>query len=129
MRLPALLFIIFISSCTGNSEVTRQLSGTDSLVINYFAPNSQDIVKSVSTADADAIRRVTEFVSMPETELYKCGYDGSLLFFEKGNQISDVAFKFSDETCRHFVLVIEGELVATKMNAQGAAFLKDLAGQ
>ena len=129
MRLLPLLFVLFISACSGNSEVSQKLSGTDSLIINFFAPNSQNIIKSVATADADAIRRVTEFVSTPETELYKCGYDGSLQFFEDGKQITDVGFKYSDEACRHFLLDIKGELKATKMNAQGAEFLRDLAVQ
>ncbi len=126
MRCIPLLFLLILAACSGNSEVSSKLSGTDSLVINFYEPGTTQIVQTVATAEASAIRRLTEFVSARETEIFKCGYDGNLLFFERGKQISDVSFKFSDEACRHFLMDVKGKLVATTMSSAAADFLFDL---
>ena len=126
MRFISLSFLVFLFACSGNSEVSSKLSGTDSLVINFFEQGTNNVVQTVTTAEAPAIRRLTEFVSSKETEIFKCGYDGNLLFFEREKQISDVSFKFSDEACRHFLMDIKGKLVATTMNSAAADFLIDL---
>lgn len=118
--------VFFLISCAGNSEVSQKLSGSDSLVINFYAAGSDSIIKTVATAEKSAIRRLTEFVSAKETEIFKCGYDGNLLFFEKGKPVSDVSFKYKDENCRHFLLDVKGKLVSTKMNNEAADFLKGL---
>ena len=126
MRLLSLVFILFFAACTQNSEVKKKLSGTDSLVVNFYAPQSDSIIKSVATAEKKAIRRLSDFVSTKETSLFKCGYDGNLHFFEKGKMVSDVSFKYSDESCRHFVLDVEGKLTGTTMSTEAADFLKSL---
>jgi hypothetical protein len=128
MRYWVIILLIFAGfiSCTGNSAVSSKLSGADSLVINFYAPQSDSVVKTVYTAEEAAIRRLTEFVSAKETELYKCGYDGNLLFYEKGKLASDVAFKYSDPACRHFVLDIKGRLTSTKMSNEAADLLNSL---
>jgi len=121
-----ILLVIFFISCSGNSDVSRKLSGSDSLVINFYGAGSDSIVRSVATSEKSALRRITEFVSSKETEIFKCGYDGNLLFYEKGKPVSDVSFKFKDENCRHFLIDIKGKLVSTKMNNEAADFLKGL---
>ena len=118
--------VFFASSCSENSEVTKKLSGCDSLVINFFAPGSDMISKSVATADKKAINRVSEFVSAKETEAFKCGYSGSLHFYERGKMVSDVSFSYS-EGCRHFLLDVKGKLTSTTMSNEAADFLKGLA--
>ena len=126
MRILILFFIVCVGACSGNSEVSGKLSGSDSLIINFYVPGSEMVAETMTTTEEAAIRRLTEFISAKETEIYKCGYDGNLLFFEKGKPVSDVSFKFSDESCRHFVMDIKGQLVATKMSNQAADFLADL---
>ena len=123
-----ILFIITSSivACSGNSEVSTKLSGSDSIIINFYTPGTENIAKSVNTAEKKAINRISEFIAAKETELFKCGYDGNILFFEKGKQVSDVSFKYSDEACRHFLLDVKGELVATKMSNESSDFLKSL---
>jgi len=127
-QLPGALVVLvsLASACGGNQDVSGKLRGSDSLVINFYAPGSETVTESMTTTEEAAIRRLTEFISAKETEVFKCGYDGNLLFFEKGKPVSDVSFKFSDESCRHFVMDIKGQLVATKMSNQAADFLADL---
>jgi hypothetical protein len=122
----ALLPAAFLSACSGNSPVSKKLSGSDSLVVNFFAPNSDEILKTVVTGEKKAVNRLSEFVSNKETVLFKCGYDGELLFFEKGKQVSNVSFKYSIDSCRHFLLDVEGKLTATKMSNEAADFLESL---
>ena len=126
MRILILFIIFCVAACSGNTDVSGKLSGSDSLIINFYAPGSETVAETMTTTEEAAIRRLTEFISAKETELFKCGYDGNLLFFEKGKPVSDVSFKFSNEACRHFVLDIKGKLVATKMSNQAADFLSDL---
>ncbi len=122
-----IITLLFFASCSQNSAVSKKLSGCDSLVVNFYAAQSDSVTRSVATAEKKAIRRLAEFVSAKETEQFKCGYDGSLHFFEKGKMVSDVSFKFSDEGCRHFLLDVEGKLSSTKMSNEAADFLKSLA--
>ena len=126
MRFLILFLTVLFAACSGNTDVSGKLSGSDSLIINFYVPGSETVAETMNTTEEAAIRRLTEFISAKQTELYKCGYDGNLLFFEKGKPVSDVSFKFSDESCRHFVMDIKGELVATKMSNQAADFLNDL---
>ena len=126
MRTYILIFLVFSLISCGNSEVSQKLSGSDSLVINFYATGSDSILKTVATSEKTAIRRLTEFISSKETEIFKCGYDGNLLFFEKGKPVSDVSFKYKDESCRHFLIDVKGKLVSTKMNNEAADFLKGL---
>jgi hypothetical protein len=122
-----LLITLGCISCSDNSAVSKKLSGSDSLVIRFYAPQSDSVIKLVSTTEKKAINRVSEFVSAKETEPFKCGYDGALLFFEKGKQVSDVSFKYSEPGCRHFLLDAEGKLTSTKMSNEAADFLESLA--
>ncbi len=122
-----ILSLAYLCSCSGNQEVSGKLSGSDSLVINFYATQSETIVNTVSTTEKSAIRRLSEFVSAKETGIFKCGYDGTLLFYEKGKLVSDVSFQYRDASCRHFLLDIKGELKSTRMSNEAADFLKGLA--
>lgn len=126
--IPVIVIVWLVGSCSGNSDVSKKLSGCDSLVVNFYAPQSDSIVKSVAATEKKAIQRLSDFVSAKETELFKCGYDGSLHFFEKGKMVSDVSFKYANDSCRHFLLDVKGELIATKMSQEAADFLKSLSG-
>lgn len=118
--------IVLFASCSGGSAASKQLSGSDSLVVNFLKSGTNEVVKSVATAETIAIKKVIRFVGGKETEQYKCGYDGVLMFYKKGELISDVAFNYSGEGCRHFLSTVEGELMATAMSNEAADFLKSL---
>lgn len=106
--------------------MSSKLSGADSVIINFYEPGTETIGRTVTTTEKNAIKRLTEFISGKEAELFKCGYDGNILFFEKEKPASDVSFKFSDESCRHFLLDVKGELVSTIMSNEAADFLRSL---
>jgi hypothetical protein len=128
MRIFLFLAVIgFLAACSGNSTVSKQLSGSDSLVINFTAPQSDSIFKSVTTTDEKAINKIIRFVDAKQSEAFKCGYNGSLLFFSKGKLPDDVAFNYTETGCSHFLISIDGKSVSTKMSSEAADFLKSLA--
>ena len=97
------LIIIFLASCSGTSPINKQLSGSDSLVINFTAPQSDSVIKSVTTTDDKAIDKLIRFVDGKEAEEFKCGYNGSLLFFSKRKLLSEISFNYSEASCQTFL--------------------------
>ncbi|MEO7923613.1 MAG: hypothetical protein ABIR30_08035 [Chitinophagaceae bacterium] len=126
MRIISLLIAgLLLISCSDNSAVSKKLSGSDSLIINFKDISSGRITKSLVTTELKAIKRLQQFVAGKSTEEYKCGYNGSLLFYEKGNLVSDVSFNYAKD-CAHFLLSVQEKLVSTKMSNEAADFLVGL---
>lgn len=113
-------------SCGSGSAVANEFSGADSLVINFNAPQTNTITKTVSTTESKAIEKLIRFVDSKPTEAYKCGYDGNLMFYSKGTLKADVAFNFSGDGCHHFIMDSKGKLTPTTMSNEAADFLKSL---
>lgn len=60
------------------------------------------------------------------TEELKCGYDGNLVFYSKGEALLPVVFKYKDKNCRHFLFERDGKLQSTKISNEAADFLESL---
>ena len=120
------LILCFVS-CSEKSATGKQLTGSDSLVINFNEPQKKKKKKTVTTTENKAIEKLAGFVDGKTSEAYKCGYDGNLLFYKKGKIAADVSFNYSGDGCRHFIQDINGELSSTGMNNEAADFLKSLA--
>ena len=128
MRLILLIVAsVFLFSCSNNSAISKKLSGSDSLVINFTLAASDSIVKTVSTTEPKAIKKLVQFVDGKQAEENKCGYDGQLLFFVKGIMVSDAYFKYTDPGCRFFLMELDGKLQRTRMSNEAADFLQGLA--
>ena len=69
--------LLFFASCSNNSAISKKLSGCDSLVINFTTA-----IKSVTTTEKKAIKKISQFVNGKKAGEYKCDYTGSLYFFE-----------------------------------------------
>jgi hypothetical protein len=121
------VLIVFLASCSRNSEAGKQLAGSDSLVINFNSPQSKTIEKTMTTTEGKAIRKLTRYVNSKTAEAYKCGYDGNLMFYKKGTLAGDVSFNYSGDGCHHFIMAIDGKLTPTSMSNEAADFLKSLA--
>lgn len=120
--LLAFILLLALFSCR-LSPVEQSFSSTDSLVIHFKNEQAGIITKTVQTADAKAIRRMTEFIDGKKSELFRCGYDGKMFFYCKGQQIQEVDFKNKDKACNHFSFLLHGKLVSTKMNNEAVDFL------
>jgi hypothetical protein len=120
------LFLPFIFCSCKQSAIEKSFSSADSLVIHFKDEQAGIVTKTVETTEAPALRRMTQFIDAPETEQFKCGYDGKMFFFRKGERMQEVDFKMKNDSCRHFSFLLDGKLISTKMNNEAADFLDAL---
>ncbi len=121
-----LVLILLISSCSSTNKKVTKLSACDSVAINFNVPQSNNIEKSVNSIEKTAIKKLAAFVGGKSAPEYKCGYDGNILFYEKSVMLADVSFKFSVDSCRHFIALENGELKSSVMSNEAANFLRSL---
>jgi hypothetical protein len=127
MRVFLFSWIIFltVTSCK-NSAAGEKLSGSDSVVINFNVPGSDSVSKTVSATDNNAIRKMKGFVDTKPVPEPKCGYDGNIIFYSRGQALLPVVFKYKEPTCRHFIFELNGKLMSTAMTQEAADFLESL---
>ena len=126
MKLFPFAFVILMTASCRDSPVAKKLSGSDSLVITFNMPDSDSIIKTVSTTENSAINKVVDFMNGKPAKVFKCGYDGNLIFFFKGQVLLPVVFKYKDANCRHFLFESDGKVMSTKMNNEAADLLESL---
>jgi len=122
----SLLVLTACISCGDSSAISKKLAGTDSLVITFNEPNSDVVRNMVNTTDKKAIRKVIRFMNGKNTAQYKCGYDGNMIFYEKGTQLMPVVFKFSGDSCRNFLFDIDNVLISAPMGKEATSFFESL---
>src|SRR5204863_3977922 len=106
--LPILIMIMAFSGC--KQSATRQsFSSADSLVIHFKDEQAAVVTKTVQTTESKAISRMIEFIDAKETKQFKCGYDGKMFFYTKGQQIQEVDFKMKNDSCNHFSFLLNGK--------------------
>jgi len=119
------LIVLTFESCK-QSPVKQSFSSSDSLVIHFKDEQAGVVTKTIQTAESKAINRVIEFIDSRKTEDYKCGYDGKMFFFSKGQPIQEVDFKISDKACNHFSFLLDGKLISTRMKTEAVDFFNAL---
>ena len=117
--------VILSCSCK-QSAIKQSFSAADSVVIHFKDEQAGVITKTVQTAESKAINRIIEFMDAKETEQFKCGYDGKMFFYDKGQKIQEVDFKMKDPACNHFSFLINGKITSTKMSGEAIDFLDAL---
>ena len=113
--------------CNNSSPIYKKLAQSDSVVINFNEQGTNNIVKTISTTESIAIKKLSGFIDTKASPAYKCGYDGNMLFYRNGALDADVSFNYSGEGCRHFIQIIAGQISSTGMENEAADFLKSLA--
>ena len=122
-----LFFILLISFCScQQSAIKQSFSSADSLVIHFKDEQAGVVTKTVQTTESNAMNRMIEFIDSKETEQFKCGYDGKMFFYHKGEKIQEVDFKMKNDSCNHFAFLLNGKLMSTKMNNEAVDFLDAL---
>ena len=122
-----LLIILVILFCSCNQSAIKQnFSSADSLVIHFKDEQAGVVTKTVQTAESKAINRMIEFIDAKETEQFKCGYDGKMFFYAKGQKMQEVDFKMKNDSCNHFAFLMNGNLMSTKMSGEAIDFLNAL---
>lgn len=106
MRYLLFLICVFLICCSSpQSETTKALSGTDSLVINFNKKGSDTIENTLSTTEEKAIKELTRFLNGQKMTTSKCPLDGDLQFFQQGTLIGNFVFSFSVDSCKQFIIV------------------------
>src|SRR5436190_712417 len=111
--LSCMILTAFLFSCGNQSAISKKLSGSDSLVITFNAPNSDLVIRTVSTTEKKAIRKLTGFMNGKKEEEHECGFDGNMMFYSKGEILLPVVFQYSEESCRHFLFEIDNKVMNT----------------
>ncbi len=122
-----LLMIISLLSCNESSELEKQLSGCDSLEINFNESGTNRIMKTVTTTEKNAIKKLIHFVNGNPSTANQCNYDGNLMFHRDGKLIGDFSFNYTGDSCRYFIQEQKGSLLSSKMSNEAVTFLKSLA--
>jgi hypothetical protein len=117
--------IVLLYSCK-SSALKEKLSASDSLVVEFFHPGTDSITRTVQTTQQHAIKRMIKFVDAKETEQFKCGYDGNIIFFSKTQPILPMKFEYRIDSCRHFVFDLDGKVMTSKMKNEAKDFLESL---
>ena len=116
---------ILCYSCK-QSAIRQTFSSADSLVIHFKDEQADAVTRNVQTAESKKIDRMIEFIDTKETGQFKCGYDGKMFFYTKGQKIQEVDFKMKNDSCNHFAFLLNGKLMSTKMNNEAVDFLDAL---
>src|SRR6187399_3641379 len=120
------IFLFFIFSSCKQSAIKQSFSSADSLVIHFKDEQAAVVTKTVQTTESNAINRMIDFIDAKETEQFKCGYDGKMFFYQKGEKIQEVDFKMKNDSCNHFAFLLNGNLMSTKMSGEAIDFLNAL---
>jgi hypothetical protein len=126
MRSCIICLVVFLFASCKQSAIKQSFSSADSLVIYFKDEQAGTITKTVQTAESKAISRMVEFIDAKETEQFKCGYDGKMFFYKKGETIQEVDFKIKDNSCNHFAFLLNGKIMSTKMNEEAIDLLDAL---
>ena len=116
---------ILFCSCK-QSAIKQSFSSADSLVIHFKNEQAGLVTKTVQTTESNAMNRMIDFIDAKETEQFKCGYDGKMFFYKKGEQMQEVDFKMKNDSCNHFAFLLNGKLTTTKMSDEAVDFLDAL---
>lgn len=127
MRLISCLVVsVFLFSCGNKSAISKKLSGSDSLVITFYKPNTDTIINMVSTTEKKAIQKLAGYLGGKKTEVSGCGFDGNMIFYRQGEIIMPVVFQFQEKGCRQFKFEKENETRSTLMSNEASDFLNSL---
>jgi hypothetical protein len=121
-----ILMITILCSCN-NSAVSKKLAASDSLVITFNIPENDSAVKTVSTTEKTAIRKLVGFMDGKKAEAKQCGYDGNFTFYSKGQLLLPVIFKYTKDGCRVFMFELDNKVINTTMSTEAVDFLTSLA--
>lgn len=122
------IFTLLLISC-GSSSLVKNLDGSDRVEVQFKFPGTDSVIKVVEATQSYAVEKLVRFADGKETKLFKCGYDGNILFYKNEVLAGEVGFNYNTEGCHHFLHLTNGKITATEMSNEAADFLRSLANQ
>lgn len=118
-------FMFFVASCK-QTAVEQKLSGTDSVMVQFFDAKSGMIYNAVTSTEKSAIKKLSSFMEGRTVTPMKCGPNGKVQFFSKSQLLLDATYHSATADCRYFSFDLDGKLQYVGMSNEAADFLQDL---
>ena len=126
-----LLYVLIVTvSCShSNDAISKRISNSDSVAINYFkGDGTMDTVVAVTIIrDQQIINQLSNFISEKKAEMnYTCGLDGSMHFFKMNKVVQDINFGMNATGCSYFSFVLNGKSQATSLSVAAKELIVSL---
>lgn len=120
-------FVVMFFKCKKVTEITELVKNTEKIQITFYNDTIPD--KFVEITDKDEIRKFDNYFSGIETPLYKCGYEGQILFFMQedvaGGVRNSISMEFNlSDGCSHVAYNYAEALQTKELTEEGLQYLK-----
>lgn len=120
---------LFVSGCEENiiPDIEKKLSGTDKVTIYFYEEGTSKVTDPEKIVSIELKTVIDSIISSFENEDaadYKCGYSGTIEFFENRKTILVSEFNFQPD-CAHFVFRHNKKMFSKKMSNHGREILSD----
>ena len=122
--ISALIFLVLFSSCK-QSPLAESLSDSNKLIIHFIEWGN--VVKTVTTDDKAAIKKMIYAFDKGEAKQVSCDITGKMIFFKDDEELQQVEFSTIPD-CRYFIYNFEGKNETSAMTNETANFLQSVKG-
>lgn len=116
-----LLILSLFSACSSESTEIHELVKATEKVQIVFGNEFNQYTELTKKKD---IRDFEDYISLEETPIYKCGYDGFIVFFTEHGSVR-MDFNLSDD-CTHVAYTYAGIFETRKLTPEGIEYLKSI---
>ncbi|MFI5172616.1 MAG: hypothetical protein ACHQFW_09505 [Chitinophagales bacterium] len=122
-------FVVMFFRCEKVTEITELVKNTEKIQITFYNDSLPDTY--IEITDKSEIRKFDNYISTKETPVFKCGYDGQILFFmnedvSNGKQNSIVMEFNLKAECRHVAYNYAGGLQTKEITDKGVEYLNGI---
>lgn len=122
------MLVIFMR-CEKVTEIDELVKNTEKVQIVMYHESSADTYFDIT--DKNEIAGFDDYISSENTPVYKCSYDGRIVFFMNDDVVSgnknSVAMDFSlQDGCVHIAYEYAGGLQTKELTDEGIAYLRSL---
>ena len=125
-------FIVMFLRCEKVTEITELTKNTESLQIVFY--NDSIPNKIVEITDKSEIKKIGKFISDKDTPLYKCSYDGQIIFVLNNDvaigKKNTITMEFNlQPDCTHVAYMYAEGLHTKELSEEGVEYLRKVSGE
>lgn len=125
-------FIVMFLRCEKVTEITELTKNTESLQIVFY--NDSVPNKIVEITDKNEIKKFGKFISDKDTPLYKCSYDGQIIFVLNNDvaigKKNTITMEFNlQPDCTHVAYMYAEGLHTKELSEEGVEYLRKVSGE
>lgn len=126
-------FLVFMTvmfmRCEKPTELTEVVNNTEKIQIAFYNGDAPDTY--VEITERGDIKKFDNFVGSEDTPVYKCGYDGQIVFFlypdVAAGTKNTITMEFNlQPDCTHMAYVFAGALQTKTITSEGIDYLQSL---